>query len=136
MKKFLLPMVLIAGLIIFFTTDLKNTFSFAGLATNYSVITTFVTANQLASWLGFMLLYTVVVALSLRCLAPDTGRRGSAGMDSYSNDYYRGKCRGLCGIYRSQNGFCQPVCRTGDGLYFASGSRVKRMPFLICWPCG
>ena len=65
MKKFLLPMVLIAGLIIFFTTDLKNTFSFAGLATNYSVITAFVASNQLASWLGFMLLYAVVVALSL-----------------------------------------------------------------------
>jgi len=65
MKKFLLPMVLIAGLIIFFTTDLKNTFSFAGFATNYSVITAFVASNQLASWLGFMLLYAVVVALSL-----------------------------------------------------------------------
>lgn len=65
MKKFLLPMVLIAGLIIFFTTDLKNTFSFAGLATNYSVITEFVSSNQLASWLGFMLLYAAVVALSL-----------------------------------------------------------------------
>ena len=65
MKKFLLPMVLIAGLIIFFTNDLKNTFSFAGLATNYSVITDFVASNQLASWLGFMLLYAVVVALSL-----------------------------------------------------------------------
>jgi len=65
MKKFLLPMVLIAGLIIFFTTDLKNIFSFAGLATNYSVITAFVASNQLASWLGFMLLYAVVVALSL-----------------------------------------------------------------------
>ena len=58
-------MVLIAGLIIFFTTDLKNIFSFAGLATNYSVITAFVASNQLASWLGFMLLYAVVVALSL-----------------------------------------------------------------------
>jgi uncharacterized membrane protein YdjX (TVP38/TMEM64 family) len=65
MKKFLLPMVLIAGLIIFFTTDLKNTFSFARLATNYSVITAFVASNQLASWLGFLLLYAVVVALSL-----------------------------------------------------------------------
>jgi len=65
MKKFLLLMVLIAGLIIFFTTDLKNTFSFVGLATNYSLITAFVASNQLASWLGFMLLYAVVVALSL-----------------------------------------------------------------------
>ena len=65
MKKFLLPMVLIAGLIIFFTADLKNIFSFAGLATNYSVITAFVANNQLASWLGFMLLYAVVVTLSL-----------------------------------------------------------------------
>ena len=65
MKKFLLPMVLIAGLIIFFTTDLKNTFSIAGLATNYSVITAFVASNQQATWLGFMLLYAVVVALSL-----------------------------------------------------------------------
>jgi len=65
MKKFLLPIVLIAGLIFFFTTDFKNTFSFAGLATNYNVINAFVTNNQLASWLGFMLLYAVVVALSL-----------------------------------------------------------------------
>ena len=58
-------MVLIAGLIIFFTADLKNTFSFAGLSTNYSLITAFVASNQLASWLGFMLLYAAVVALSL-----------------------------------------------------------------------
>ena len=65
MKKFLLPMVLIAGLIIFFTNDLKNIFSFAGLATNYNFINAFVANNQLASWLGFMLLYAVVVTLSL-----------------------------------------------------------------------
>ena len=44
---------------------MKTTFSFAGLATNYSVITAFVANNQLASWLVFMLLYAVVVALSL-----------------------------------------------------------------------
>ena len=65
MKKFLLPLVLLTGLLIFFTTDLKNTLSFSGLAENYSVITAFVVDNQLASWLGFMILYTVVVALSL-----------------------------------------------------------------------
>ena len=65
MKKFLLPMVLIAGLIIFFTNDLKNIFSFAGLATNYNFINAFVANNQLISWLGFMLLYAVVVTLSL-----------------------------------------------------------------------
>jgi hypothetical protein len=32
MKKFLLPLVLLLGLLIFFTTDLKNTLSFSGLA--------------------------------------------------------------------------------------------------------
>ena len=65
MKKFLLPMVLLIGLTIFFTTDLKNTLSFAGLAENYSLITDFVMRHQLASWLGFLLLYAIVVSLSL-----------------------------------------------------------------------
>ena len=65
MKKFLLPAVLLLGLTVFFTTDLKNTLSFSGLAENYSMITEFVLRNQLASWLGFMLLYAAVVALSL-----------------------------------------------------------------------
>ena len=65
MKKFLLPLVLLLGLLIFFTTDLKNTLSFSGLAENYSLITAFVADNQLTSWFGFMILYAGVVALSL-----------------------------------------------------------------------
>ena len=65
MKKFLLPLVLLLGLLIFFTTDLRNTLSFSGLAENYFLITTFVADNRLISWFGFMILYAAVVALSL-----------------------------------------------------------------------
>ena len=65
MKKFLLPVVLLLGLTVFFATDLKNTLSFSGLAENYGLITDFVMRHQLASWLGFMLVYAAVVALSL-----------------------------------------------------------------------
>ena len=65
MKKFLLPVVLLIGLTVFFTTGLKNTLSFYGLAENYSLITDFVMRNQLVSWMGFLLLYSIIVALSL-----------------------------------------------------------------------
>ncbi len=65
MKKFLLPVVLLHGLLIFLTTDLKNTLSFSGLAENYNLITAFAANNQLSSWFGFMILYACIVALSL-----------------------------------------------------------------------
>ena len=65
MKKFLLPLVLLLGLLIFFTTDLKNTLSFSGLAENYGLIAAFIADNRLISWFGFMTLYAAVVALSL-----------------------------------------------------------------------
>ena len=58
----------------FFTTDLKNTFSFAGLAMT-GVITTFVANNhgQLAGL--YAVIYGGGCAFITRCLAPDTGRR-------------------------------------------------------------
>jgi len=65
MKKFLLPLVLLLGLLIFFTTDLKNILSFSGLAENYGLIAAFIADNRLISWFGFMTLYAAVVALSL-----------------------------------------------------------------------
>lgn len=65
MKKFLLPLVLLLGLVVFFTTDLHNALSFSGLAKNYQQITAFVAHNQLVSWLVYVLIYACVVALSL-----------------------------------------------------------------------
>ena len=61
MKKFLLPLVLLLGLLIFFTTDLKNTLSFSGLAENYGLIAAFIADNRLISWFGFITLYAAVV---------------------------------------------------------------------------
>ena len=91
MKKFLLPLVLLLGLLIFFTTDLKNTLSFSGLAENYSLITAFVADNQLTSWFGFMILYAGVVApFPTCCLAPYAGWRGDIGVGS-DPPYHHGR---------------------------------------------
>ena len=125
-------MVLIAGLIIFFTTDLKNTFSFAGLATNYSVITTFVANNQLASWLGFMLLYTVVVALSLPAASLLTLAGGAVLGWIAIPMIIIGARAGACVVFTAaKTVFASLFAERARALFRVWKQGLKRMPFLF-----
>lgn len=64
-SKWIVPSVLVLGLVLFFATGLNRYFSFEVLASDYSQIKAYVEANWLVSVLLFCGLYIVSVALSL-----------------------------------------------------------------------
>ena len=64
-KKYLLPLILVIGLVLFFATGLHRLLSFATLAAHYGEIKSFISANQLTAYGLFFLLYFGAVAFSL-----------------------------------------------------------------------
>ncbi len=64
-KRFILPMCLIAGLILFFTTGLYQTLSFQQLAQSYGEIKLFVSDHRVVALLVFFAVYFISVAMSL-----------------------------------------------------------------------
>jgi uncharacterized membrane protein YdjX (TVP38/TMEM64 family) len=64
-KRFLPPIILVVGLILFFAFDLHKLLSFAVLAEHYNSITAWVEANITIAIAGFFILYVVAVAFSL-----------------------------------------------------------------------
>ena len=65
LSKWLLPLLLAAGLFLFFATGLHEWLSFEKLALHYGTIKMFIADNPLASFLLFFALYTIAVAFSL-----------------------------------------------------------------------
>ena len=65
LKKFLLPLILVSGLILFFATGLHNWLSFAKLAENYGAIKSYIAMNQAQAYGLFFLIYLIAVAFSL-----------------------------------------------------------------------
>ncbi len=136
MKKFLLPLVLLIGLTVFFTTDLKNTLSFSGLAENYGLITDFVMRHQLASWLGFMLLYAAVVALSLPAASLLTLAGGAVLGWIAIPLIIIGASVGACVVSLPPKLFL-PASLPSVQPALSRGWKpdLKKMPFPICWLC-
>ena len=64
-KKYLLPFILISGLVLFFATGLHNFLSFTKLAENYGAIKSYIGDNQLTSYTLFFFIYLLAVAFSL-----------------------------------------------------------------------
>lgn len=64
-KKYLLPVILISGLILFFATGLHNWLSFTKLAENYGAIKSYINENQLSAYAIFFVTYLLAVAFSL-----------------------------------------------------------------------
>lgn len=64
-KKYLLPFILISGLVLFFATGLHNFLSFTKLAENYGAIKSYIGDNQLTSYVLFFFIYLLAVAFSL-----------------------------------------------------------------------
>jgi len=71
-RRFLLPALLIAGLVAFFASGLHHYVTFDVIAQNYAALKSFTAANLLASYLGFMLAYAIAVAFSLPIALPLT----------------------------------------------------------------
>ncbi|MGC6485541.1 MAG: TVP38/TMEM64 family protein [Candidatus Puniceispirillales bacterium] len=65
MRRFLPVVILLAGLVLFFTTGLNDLLNFKSLAVHYASLTSWIDANRLLAWGGFFLLYLVAVAFSL-----------------------------------------------------------------------
>ena len=65
LKKYLLPLILVSGLILFFATGLHNWLSFAKLAENYGAIKSYIAMNQAQAYVLFFLIYLIAVAFSL-----------------------------------------------------------------------
>jgi len=65
MRKLILPVILVTALVLFFVSDARHHLSFSALAQNYSQLAVLVEQNWLACWIGYMVLYAAVVALSL-----------------------------------------------------------------------
>lgn len=65
LKKYLLPLILVAGLILFFATGLHEWLSFTKLAENYDQIKSYIAANQLTAFALFFFIYLIAVAFSL-----------------------------------------------------------------------
>ena len=63
--KWGLPAILICGLAGFFATGLHQLISWETVARHYAEISHFIEQNRTASYLGFVLFYTAVVAFSL-----------------------------------------------------------------------
>lgn len=63
--KWSLPAILLCGLAGFFTTGLHQLISWETVARHYAEISHFIEQNRTASYLGFVLFYTAVVAFSL-----------------------------------------------------------------------
>ena len=63
--KWVLPAILICGLAMFFATGLHQLLSWETVARHYSEISHFIEQNCAASYFGFVLFYTAVVAFSL-----------------------------------------------------------------------
>ena len=63
--KWGLPAILVCGLAGFFATGLHQLISWETVARNYTEISDFIEQNRAASYFGFVLLYTAVVAFSL-----------------------------------------------------------------------
>ena len=135
MKKFLLPMVLIAGLIIFFTNDLKIHSALPGLQP-ITALLTFVANNQLASWLSFMLLYAVV-ALSLPAASLLTLAGGAVLGWIAIPLIIIGASAGACVVFiAAKTVFASLFAERARALFRVWKQGLKRMPFPICWPCG
>ena len=65
LSKWLLPVILVAGLILFFASGLHQWLSFEKLALHYGTIKIFIADNPLASFALFFALYAIAVAFSL-----------------------------------------------------------------------
>ena len=65
LKKYLLPLILVIGLILFFATGLHRFLSFTTLAAHYGEIKSYIASNQLSAYGLFFLLYFGAVAFSL-----------------------------------------------------------------------
>ena len=65
LKKYLLPLILVSGLILFFATGLHNWLSFTKLAENYGAIKSYIAMNQAQAYGLFFLIYLIAVAFSL-----------------------------------------------------------------------
>ena len=65
LKKYLLPFILLSGLVLFFVTSLHEWLSFNKLAAHYGDIKSYIAANQLLSYLLFFAIYLIAVAFSL-----------------------------------------------------------------------
>ncbi len=63
--KWGLPAILLCGLVGFFATGLHQLISWETLARHYTEISHFIENNRTASYLGFVLFYSTVVAFSL-----------------------------------------------------------------------
>ena len=64
-KKYLLPIILVSGLVLFFATGLHNWLSFAKLAENYGAIKSYISDNQFTAYTLFFITYLLAVAFSL-----------------------------------------------------------------------
>ncbi|MGC6516512.1 MAG: TVP38/TMEM64 family protein [Candidatus Puniceispirillaceae bacterium] len=65
LKKWLLPFILVVGLVSFFASGLHHFLSFETLATHYGEIKTFITDNQIKAYSLFFAVYLLAVAFSL-----------------------------------------------------------------------
>ena len=63
--KWLLPITLIAGLILFYTSSLNELISFQFLHLNYSKLKTFADHNIIVSFIIFIFIYILIVAFSI-----------------------------------------------------------------------
>ena len=64
-KKYLLPIILVSGLVLFFATGLHNWLSFTKLAENYGAIKSYINDNQFNAYALFFITYLLAVAFSL-----------------------------------------------------------------------
>ena len=64
-KKYLLPIILVSGLVLFFATGLHNWLSFTKLAENYGAIKSYISDNQFTAYALFFITYLLAVAFSL-----------------------------------------------------------------------
>lgn len=64
-KKYLLPLILVSGLVLFFATGLHQWLSFTKLAENYGAIKSYISDNQLTAYGLFFFTYLLAVAFSL-----------------------------------------------------------------------
>ncbi len=65
LKTLWLPLLLVGGLLVFFTTGTHHAVSWQGIARNYARITSFADDNLLVATLGFTVIYILAVAFSL-----------------------------------------------------------------------
>lgn len=71
-RKLILPVILIAGLIAFFASGAHRYVTFAGIAENYGLLKSYADANLALSYVIFTLLYCMAVAFSLPIALPLT----------------------------------------------------------------